>query len=116
LRLQAAQALRKAFQAPTSQIFTSEYGSVKDSGYRIPAVPISKVKERYHRQIVSYNTREKPGTIIVDTPKRYLYFVLPGRRRRCVTASVSARLDLPGKARPISPGNRNGRNGRRRRR
>jgi ABC-type glycerol-3-phosphate transport system substrate-binding protein len=25
----------------TSQIFTSEYGSVTDSGYSIPAVPIS---------------------------------------------------------------------------
>jgi lipoprotein-anchoring transpeptidase ErfK/SrfK len=33
--------------------------------------PISKVKERYHRQIVSYRTREKPGTIIVvDTRSR----------------------------------------------
>jgi lipoprotein-anchoring transpeptidase ErfK/SrfK len=80
LRLQAAQALRKAYQAPPTQVFTSEYGSVKDAGYRIPAVPISKVKERYHRQIVSYRTREKPGTIIVDTPNRYLYFVLPGRK------------------------------------
>nr|WP_245271160.1 L,D-transpeptidase [Hoeflea phototrophica] len=64
----------------TTQIFTSEYGSVKDAGYRIPAVPISKVKDRYHRQIVSYRTLEKPGTIIVDTPNRYLYFVLPGRK------------------------------------
>lgn len=64
----------------TTQIFTSEYGSVKDAGYRIPAVPISKVKDRYHRQIVSYRTQEKPGTIIVDTPNRYLYFVLPGRK------------------------------------
>jgi lipoprotein-anchoring transpeptidase ErfK/SrfK len=64
----------------TTQIFTSEYGSVKDAGYSIPAVPISRVDKRYHRQIVNYSTREKPGTIIVDTPKRYLYFVLPGRK------------------------------------
>lgn len=64
----------------TNQIFTSEYGSVKDAGYRVPAVPISKIKERFHRQIVNYNTREKPGTIIVDTPNRFLYFVLPGRK------------------------------------
>ena len=63
-----------------SQIFTSEYGTVKDAGYSIPAVPISKVKKQFHRQIVSYSTKEKPGTIIVDTPNRFLYFVLPGRK------------------------------------
>ncbi|MEP3439198.1 MAG: L,D-transpeptidase [Hoeflea sp.] len=61
-------------------IFTSEYGTVKDSGYSIPAVPISKVDKRFHRQIVSYSTKEKPGTIIVDTPNRFLYLVLPGRK------------------------------------
>jgi lipoprotein-anchoring transpeptidase ErfK/SrfK len=28
------------------------------------------------RQVVSYSTREAPGTIIVDTPNTYLYYVL----------------------------------------
>jgi len=64
----------------SSQIFTSEYGSVTDAGYSIPAVPISKIDKKFHRQIVSYSTKEKPGTIIVDTPNRYLYLVLPGRK------------------------------------
>ncbi|MBC7281050.1 L,D-transpeptidase [Hoeflea sp.] len=64
----------------TTTIFTSEYGTVKDSGYSIPAVPISKVDKRFHRQIVSYGTKEKPGTIIVDTPNKFLYFVLPGNK------------------------------------
>jgi len=64
----------------TSQIFTSEYGSVTDSGYSIPAVPISKIDKQFHRQIVSYSTKEKPGTIIVDTPNRYLYLVMPGKK------------------------------------
>lgn len=64
----------------TSQIFTSEYGTVTDAGYSIPAVPISKLDKQFHRQIVSYNTQEKPGTIIVDTPNRFLYFVLPGKK------------------------------------
>src|SRR6266508_4023478 len=31
---------------------------------------------RLKRQIVSYPTREAPGTIIIDTPNTYLYFVL----------------------------------------
>ena len=32
---------------------------------------------KYRRQIVSYDTDEKPGTIIVDTAEKHLYFVLP---------------------------------------
>jgi lipoprotein-anchoring transpeptidase ErfK/SrfK len=32
------------------------------------------------RQIVSYTTREAPGTIIVDTPNTYLYYVLGNGR------------------------------------
>jgi lipoprotein-anchoring transpeptidase ErfK/SrfK len=33
---------------------------------------------RFKRQIVSYATREAPGTIVIDTPNTYLYFVLGG--------------------------------------
>jgi lipoprotein-anchoring transpeptidase ErfK/SrfK len=33
---------------------------------------------RLRRQIVDYTTTEAPGTIIVDTPNTYLYFVLGG--------------------------------------
>jgi lipoprotein-anchoring transpeptidase ErfK/SrfK len=33
---------------------------------------------RLHRQIVYYQTTEAPGTIVVDTPNTYLYFVLGG--------------------------------------
>ena len=64
----------------SKQVFTSEYGAVRDGGYNIPAVPISRVNSRYHRQIVTYFTRKKPGTIIVSTRKRYLYYVLPRNR------------------------------------
>jgi len=33
---------------------------------------------RLRRQIVNYPTREAPGTIIIDTPNTYLYYVLGG--------------------------------------
>jgi len=33
---------------------------------------------RLKRQIVTYPTREAPGTIIIDTPHTYLYYVLGG--------------------------------------
>jgi lipoprotein-anchoring transpeptidase ErfK/SrfK len=32
---------------------------------------------RLKRQVVSYPTRETPGTVIIDTPNTYLYYVLP---------------------------------------
>lgn len=64
----------------SKQIFTAEYGSMQDGGYTIPAIPIERVKKQYHRQIVTYSSGEKPGTVIVNTPQRYLYYVLPGNR------------------------------------
>jgi lipoprotein-anchoring transpeptidase ErfK/SrfK len=36
----------------------------------------AEMPSRLRRQIVSYQTREAPGTIIVDTPNTYLYYVL----------------------------------------
>src|SRR5690242_3408210 len=39
-----------------------------------------KVPEQYQRHIVDYDRREAPGTILVDTDARYLYYVLPDRK------------------------------------
>src|ERR1700679_4251452 len=36
----------------------------------------SQLPARLQRQAVSYPTREAPGTIIIDTPNTYLYYVL----------------------------------------
>ena len=36
----------------------------------------AEMPSRLRRQIVSYPTREAPGTIVVDTPNTYLYYVL----------------------------------------
>jgi lipoprotein-anchoring transpeptidase ErfK/SrfK len=38
----------------------------------------SEMPARLKRQIVSYPTREAPGTVIIDTPNTYLYYVLGG--------------------------------------
>jgi len=61
----------------TYQVFSSDYGSRSDAGYQLPSIPIHKVDKKYHRQIVPYETGEQPGTIIVDTSAKHLYFVLP---------------------------------------
>ena len=61
----------------TVAMFSSGYGSKKDAGYQLPAIPISKVPSKYHRQVVRYETKEKPGAIIVDTKEKFLYLVMP---------------------------------------
>jgi lipoprotein-anchoring transpeptidase ErfK/SrfK len=38
----------------------------------------TSIPDSYRRQIVSYHRTEAPGTIVVDTDARHLYFVLPG--------------------------------------
>jgi lipoprotein-anchoring transpeptidase ErfK/SrfK len=49
-----------------------------DPGYRNNAVQDDTLAPRLRRQLVSYPTREPPGTIVVDTPNTYLYLVLGG--------------------------------------
>ena len=41
-----------------------------------PAESRAAVPENLRRQTVNYTTREAPGTIVVDTPNTYLYYVL----------------------------------------
>ena len=56
------------YSAPSAQSAPSDEG---------PAV---EMPARLRRQIVSYATREAPGTVIIDTPNTYLYYVLGGSR------------------------------------
>jgi lipoprotein-anchoring transpeptidase ErfK/SrfK len=39
---------------------------------------VIEIPARLKRRIVSYASREAPGTIVIDTPNTYLYFVLGG--------------------------------------
>jgi lipoprotein-anchoring transpeptidase ErfK/SrfK len=43
-----------------------------------PPYAQASIPEQYLRHIVDFQRRERPGTILVDTESRYLYFVLPG--------------------------------------
>ncbi len=43
-----------------------------------PPYTQANVPESYLRHIVDYSRKEAPGTILVDTDARYLYYVLPG--------------------------------------
>jgi lipoprotein-anchoring transpeptidase ErfK/SrfK len=43
-----------------------------------PPYAQATIAEQYQRHVVDYARREQPGTILVDTDARYLYYVLPG--------------------------------------
>ena len=38
----------------------------------------AQIPEQFQRHIVDFSRQEQPGTIIVDTDARFLYYVLPG--------------------------------------
>jgi lipoprotein-anchoring transpeptidase ErfK/SrfK len=62
----------------TNAIFSESYGAVTDAGYALPAIPISRMDKKFYRQIVDFDSQERPGTIIVNTRERFLYYILPG--------------------------------------
>lgn len=49
------------------------YGPVPDEKFPIPAVDVSKVDPKYYRRTVRYESKEEPGTIIVDPSNYYVY-------------------------------------------
>ena len=55
--------------------FAADYRARNDGGWALPAIPIETMPKRLLRQKVRYRTRHKPGTIVVDTGARFLYFV-----------------------------------------
>jgi len=62
----------------TNPVNSAMYGQVRDTDFTLPAIPISRIDPQYLRQEVDYPSKEKPGTIIVDTNTKHLYFVEPG--------------------------------------
>lgn len=56
-------------RAMTPTIEDAAPGTVPSADARIPAV--------YLHQPVSYRSNEAPGTIIIDTPRRFLYLIQP---------------------------------------
>lgn len=62
--------------APAEPDYEKIYAAVEDEGYAVPAIPFKKVDGRFLRQIVNDPTGEAPGTVVVDTAEKFLYFVL----------------------------------------
>jgi len=53
------------------------YGAVDDKKFKIDAVDVTKVENKYFRRVVNYESNEAPGTIIVD-PKNYFVYRIEG--------------------------------------
>ena len=65
-----------------------------------PPYARADIPESYRRHVVDYSRREAPGTILVDTDARYLYYVLPqGKAIRYGVAVGEEALAFSGVAR-----------------
>ena len=79
-----------AVAAPPTQPFAAPFFLVPQSQMTPPPTigtapyqddgTTSELPARLRRQVVTYPTREAPGTIVIDTPNTYLYYVLGGGR------------------------------------
>jgi lipoprotein-anchoring transpeptidase ErfK/SrfK len=80
----ASIAATASFTAVPANPFEALFGPLRPQvtapAYADPNDDAGVVRSDLRRQTVAYRTSEAPGTIIIDTPNTYLYFVLPGGR------------------------------------
>lgn len=55
--------------------YVAMYGPQPNEKFPLPATDISIVDPQFLRREVPYETRERPGTIVIDTANRHLYLV-----------------------------------------
>jgi len=56
------------------------YGEFEDNGITVPEIDLEDVDPKFLRQSVEYTGKQAPGTIIVDTPNRHVYFIRPDQK------------------------------------
>lgn len=60
--------------------YQAMYGALPNEKFPVAAMDLRRVDPQFWRQEVPYVTSERPGTIVVDTPSRFLFLVLEGGR------------------------------------
>lgn len=74
--------IRETSPEPAAPSFSEEvlqtYRAMPEERFPVPAADLARLDPAFYRQIVAYDTTEAPGTVIVDTPNRYLYHVGKG--------------------------------------
>lgn len=77
----------------------SNYAAKPEETHPIPAMPLDKIKPELRRTEVDYPSSERPGTVIIDTPARRLYYILgDGRAIRYAVSVGREGLELRGNA------------------
>ena len=61
--------------AGVSPQYAAIYGADADEPFRVEAVDLTQVQPQYLRQEAPFETRERPGTVIVDPNAKFLYLV-----------------------------------------
>lgn len=59
----------------SSMSMVSAYGPVADEPFPLAALNARLIKPELRRQMVDYETNYSKGTVVVDTPNRFLYLV-----------------------------------------
>lgn len=77
-RVLAAAALCTAFASAANA--QSRVMDIPDQPGYVPTADEENLPSQFQRQMVFFRSTEPPGTIVVDTPSRFLYLVQPGNR------------------------------------
>jgi len=67
--------LAATLAVPAASAATNASGKVYKTNWTSAALS-RPMSPRFKKRIVSYETKEKPGTIVIDTGKRYLFLVI----------------------------------------
>lgn len=79
--------------------YFNAYAAVPDERFPLPAMNTAALKPHLRRQEVAYDKKYAKGTVVVDTPSKYLYYVLgEGRAVRYGVGVGRAGLALRGNA------------------
>lgn len=76
----AAQAPRSNTAVPVFDHPSKLYAAVTDGGHKLPAIPYEKLDKQFLRQVVLDPSMSKPGTIVVDSNTKFLFFVVENNR------------------------------------
>ncbi|MBA3038626.1 MAG: L,D-transpeptidase [Alphaproteobacteria bacterium] len=97
-----AQTTRPAAEPDVAKVnpsVASMYSAIDDGGNLVPAVDAAKIESKNVRQVVDYQTKEPPGTIVVDPYARFLYLVMEnGKAMRYGVGVAKAGLEFVGEA------------------
>lgn len=97
--LPIAAAPRSNTAVPTFAGPATLYAAVTDGGHRLPAIPYEKLDKRFLRQVVIDPSLSKPGSIVVDSTAKFLYFIVEnGKAIRYGVSLGKAGFDWVGNA------------------